>query len=192
MSDRALRDISGAAYGTNEEKRRVAEEHGLQLVRSQGEKSVYVDETNKQVIVGHRGTDPSKSKDLFADLAVGLGLEKYHPRFKRAARQEKALEREYPGYDFIITGHSLGGSVAQHTGKSKRVKKVVTFNKGSGIAEPFRRRSSKQTDYLNYGDLVSMTSLLQRGGRRKITTSKPKSWVGATLLDAHNIKHHKV
>ena len=167
MSHQVYKDISGAAYGTDEEKRRVAEEHGLQLVRSQGEKSVYVDETNKRVIVGHRGTDPKKKKDLFADLAIGLGLEEYHPRFIRAARQERELEAQYPGYDVVVTGHSLGGSLAQYTGKkSKRVTEIVTFNKGSGIKEPWRRRSSKQTDYVNVFDPVSMTSLLQRGGKQ--------------------------
>jgi hypothetical protein len=167
MSNQVYKDISGAAYGTDEEKRRVAEEHGLQLVRSQGEKSVFVDEARKEVIVSHRGT--AKAKDITADLALAFGMEYAHPRFIRAMRQEKELERQYPGYDFVVTGHSLGGSLAQFVGGSKRVKKVVTFNKGSGLYEPMSKRRGKQTDYMNRYDPVSFTAQFQRGGKKVVS-----------------------
>lgn len=158
-----LRDISGAAYGTLQERENFAKEHGLELVSNRGEEAAYKFEKRKRIYVVHRGTQ--KAKDLSADLAVLTGLEKYHPRFQRAEKSQKKLEEENPGYEFVTVGHSLGGSIAQYTGKSPRVSRVVTFAKGSGLAEPFRLRASKQRDYINIYDPVSLTSQLQSGGR---------------------------
>ena len=162
--DRKLRDMSGAAYMSGKDRDALAREHNLTMVSNKGELSAYRSDKDKKVYVAHRGT--SKRKDLSADLAIGLGLEKYHPRFKRARRASAKLARENKGYEIVHTGHSLGGSLAQHAGKSdKRKGKVVTFNKGAGIGSLFRKRGKNQTDYVNKYDPVSYLSLGQKGGR---------------------------
>lgn len=159
------RDLSNAAYGSAEERKKVAEKHGMKVIHNTHEAAAYKHEKHKKIYVAHRGT--AHKRDLSADAAILFGLEKYHPRFKRAKRLQHKLEKENPGYKFVTTGHSLGGALAQHAGKSKRVKKVVTFNKGSGLVEPFRVRARKQTDYTNVFDPVSLTSQFQRGGKIK-------------------------
>jgi hypothetical protein len=165
MSDLLLKDISGKAYGSSAERQAYADEHGLKLVQNKGEMQAYKDEENKRIYVAHRGT--SKKKDISADIALFFGQERSHPRFKRARKMEADLEHQYPGYDFVVTGHSLGGTLAQASAGRKRVKSVTTFNKGSGIVDLLRPRSSKQTDYVNVYDPVSALSLRQKGGKQK-------------------------
>jgi hypothetical protein len=134
------------------------------MVTNKGELSAYRSDRDKKVYVAHRGT--KKRKDLSADLAIAFGMEKYHPRFKRARREAARIARENPGYEVVHTGHSLGGSLAQHTGKHAKGKgRVVTFNKGAGVGSLFRKRSKNQTDYVNVYDPVSALSLRQKGGK---------------------------
>ncbi len=165
MSDLILKDISGKAYGSPEERQAYADEHGLQLVQNKGEMSAYKDEASKKIYVAHRGT--KHKKDFSADVALFFGAQQSHPRFKRAKQQQAELERQYPGYEFVVTGHSLGGSLAQSSAGRKRVSKVTTFNKGSGLRDLILPRRGKQTDYVNVYDPVSALSLGQKGGKQK-------------------------
>jgi hypothetical protein len=165
MSDLLLKDISGKAYGSAAERQAYADEHGLALVQNKGEMQAYKDEASKKIYVAHRGT--AKKKDISADVALFFGAERSHPRFKRAKKMQAELERQYPGYEFVVTGHSLGGTLAQSSAHRKRVSSITTFNKGSGIMDRYRTRSRKQTDYVNVYDPVSALSLGQKGGRQK-------------------------
>jgi hypothetical protein len=133
------------------------------MIDDRGELTAYRSTKEKKIYVAHRGT--KRLGDVGADASVLVGLEKYHPRFRRAEREVKRISRENPGYAIVSTGHSLGGSIAEATGKKRG--EVVTFNKGAGVGALFQRRGKKQTDYTNVYDPVSMLSQFQRGGKLK-------------------------
>lgn len=156
-----MRDYASGAYGSKDERENLAKRRKKELILNKGETSAYRDQKNKTITVAHRGT--AKKKDLSADLAIAFGMEKYHPRFKRAKKETKKLEKENPGYKVVHTGHSLGGALAAHTSKKKG--ESVTFNKGAGLGELFRKRKKNQTDYVNRFDPVSFMSKAQRGGK---------------------------
>lgn len=158
-----LRDLSGASYMTHEDKARVAEEHGLTMVDDRGELTAYRSDSKKKIYIAHRGT--KSMRDVGADVAVALGVEGMHPRFKRAKREVVKLARENPGYRIVSTGHSLGGSLAESSGRD--VGTVITFNKGAGLGSLFRSRGIRQKDYVNVYDPVSMLTQGQRGGKLK-------------------------
>jgi hypothetical protein len=161
-----LRDISGAAYGSEAARDAIASENDMTMVTNKGELAAYKSEKGKKIYVSHRGT--KRGRDLSADAAIMFGMEKYHPRFKRAEKRVKRIREENPDYEIVHTGHSLGGSLAQYTGKkSGKDSEVVTFNKGAGAGSLFRKRGRGQTDYVNVYDPVSMLSLRQKGGNVK-------------------------
>lgn len=159
-----MREAASAAYGTADERQALAKKRKHDLILNKGETSAYRDQKNKTITIAHRGT--AKKKDLSADLAIAFGAEKYHPRFKRAQRETKRIEKENKGYKIVHTGHSLGGALAAHTSKKKG--ESVTFNKGAGLGELIRKRKKHQTDYVNMFDPVSFLSKAQRGGKVKV------------------------
>ena len=94
---------------------------------------------------------------LGSDLKLALGLENYDKRFQEAKHLTKLVEDKYD-QPANIFGHSLGGSLAEKSGAAG---KITTYNKGSGILDIGKTIPSRQTDYRNKNDIVSLLSLTQ-------------------------------
>lgn len=79
------------------------------------------------VVVAFKGTTPSQVSDLVADLKIGTGM---NTSYYSAAEQYVARYADAPGV--VVTGHSLGGAIAQTVGNRRRIP-FVSFN-APGVA----------------------------------------------------------
>lgn len=90
-------------------------------------------ETN-QTVIAHRGTKPTDMKDLKNDFLIATGMfnKKTSSRIRNAGKIAKGAEEKY-GSNISNVGHSLGGTMAQKTGRKLRAEnsKVVGYNPGS-------------------------------------------------------------
>jgi len=78
--------------------------------------AVVEDEATSQLIVINKGTDPSSIHDITADLGMGMmGAPTQWPEAAATMRWalDYAEKKDIPTSDISITGHSLGGALAQ-------------------------------------------------------------------------------
>ena len=81
----------------------------------------------RKTVVAFKGTTPSETRDLQADLALGVGINTdYFADAETFVQQHANVE------GLVATGHSLGGAVAQVVGNRRRIP-FVTFN-APGVA----------------------------------------------------------
>ena len=87
---------------------------GFDMDRSESnsKRGVFVNNDTKEVIISHRGTDPSMAANLTTDAAIALGVEGFTRRYKNARDRDAETIAKYPDHKVSLTGHSLGGAVA--------------------------------------------------------------------------------
>lgn len=115
--------------------------------------AVYSSPKAKPVIT-FRGTQGSEFdvRDIMTDVdprGVGYG------QFENNLQQLGAIASKYPGA--VVTGHSLGGALAQRYASQFGAGEVITFNSpgiDSQSASQFKK--GKVTHYVSDGDLVSL------------------------------------
>ena len=110
--------------------------------------SVFVDNSNKEVVITYRGTD-SPLDILYPDIQIGLNFTNSQTR--PAIELYDEVEKAYAGYKIVLTGHSLGGALAQHVATTKGAY-AITFN-APGIKIPIGN-NSHITNYVNMNDPI--------------------------------------
>lgn len=83
----------------------------MKLHQSMKNYIVMYDRTKQLVVIAFRGT--KELEDLLPDVSVALMLESMSPRFQDALRIVRSAQSFFgPDTQIVLTGHSLGGSLA--------------------------------------------------------------------------------
>jgi len=93
--------------------------------------SSYINEKNKEIIIAHRGTEPSDTGDLVSDLQLALNFvpNQYSDAitFVNTIKGYTKVGGIFEGYTKAHTGHSLGGVLAQLSAATFE-EKAATFD----------------------------------------------------------------
>jgi len=96
-------------------------------------------ESKSNVIIAFRGT--VTKQDVKTDLALAAGALKTTNRYKRdLAFTKKIMDKAK--VPVILTGHSLGGSIATEIGRSLKLRAFV-YNPGASVKEKIRGKIDK-------------------------------------------------
>lgn len=117
------------------------------LVYGDPETCIY--QKNDRVIIAFRGT--SEPKDLYDDSLIVQG--KIYPRAEEAIIYVRELQRLNPSIEIELTGHSLGGGIAQITGSRLNLRSC-TFNAAAPPTMPVLN-SGNSVNYHIMFDVVS-------------------------------------
>lgn len=112
----------------------------------------------KNIIIAYRGTDSFKNYDGQND--IDMAKSKIPVQASAAIKIYDRVKREHPNADIVVTGHSLGGSLAEIV-SGIRGNLAVTFN-AYGIRDMFREKNvlkeNNVVNYVNEYDAVSMVN----------------------------------
>ena len=108
------------------------------------------------IIIAYRGTE--SGQDLRNDVAMAKS--KIPAQATDAIRIYDKVKREHPNANITVTGHSLGGSLAEIV-SGIRGNLAVTFN-AYGVGDMFKNKNALKEDnvvnYVNEYDAVSMVN----------------------------------
>ena len=163
----------------------------------------YKHNTENHHIIAHRGTDlhaDTAKRDLKTDLKILLGqgshTKLFNDRAKKTEDIVKKLKEQDPETKIHLTGHSLGGTTAQHAlVKSKVVRdntdSLDTFNAGTsplqqkGLAKSnpaYKVIADKATHHRIGGDEISANAKTSLIGKTKNYKTNAKPSIARAVL----------
>lgn len=163
--------LSDVAYKTGGNRSRevylrktVGDEYKIDRELSNKNHSVIHD--GNKTYVSFRGT--ANASDIATDAALAFGAENKTKRFRDSQNLLDSVIKKYGRENLVLTGHSLGGSIASTLGRKNDIEAHV-FNPGSSI-NSVRSELSKQilgddrtTKVYNYSTGSDPISWLARG-----------------------------
>jgi len=134
---------------------------------SNGRVKVYHDPNSGKTVVAHRGS--TNLQDWKENFNYAVGIKRKGKAYKKSAATQSAAEAKYGTGQLETIGHSKGAYHAQQLGKNGQY--VQTVNKPVNWAERHKVIGSKQTDYKNSRDPVSMLRGMQKGNAAVVQKS---------------------
>jgi hypothetical protein len=190
---------SDVAYGSTKERKKKMQELGIsdaKYLKQHSDRHTAVFEKNGKIIVAARGTEIKRGwrdrlEDLGSDLLVGMGMQQLGTRYKNLKSQTDALAEQYGKDNIIMTGHSLGGTLADSVAKASGYEAHV-FNPGSSPAQmaagskmgAFKQRQTHDVHtYHATGDVISTSSKGSMRTRQNLHQFDKKKGIGAHSLE---------
>ena len=152
------------------------------------------------VVISFRGTDDYK--DLFENDFLQMGRNKLPNQYVDAINYYNEIQKTFPSFKIVFTGHSLGGSLAQLMGNLTG-NETVTFNAygvGNLLNGNINYENSKNIrNYGNINDLVFMMNFDNQLGHTQVINSSfdddfylTKGYNGSYPQGGHDLVHHKI
>ena len=117
---------------------------------------------------------------VYTDPSLALGKLKNTARYKEAENVLKLAKQKYHPVDTVLTGHSLGGSIASYIGSGND--KIYSLNKGATIGQSTR---NNENAYRVQGDWVSGLA-----SNKNLTTLSNNS-IFVDPYNSHSVDHIK-
>jgi len=177
-----LYDTLKSSYGDKKARQQLANAgYKYDSMLSNHNQQVWYNPNDKKLLYNIAGTH--NIKDWGTDLYLALGKLKDTNRYKEAKQTLENAKLKY-GNDITtnITGHSLGGAIAQYVGDKND--KVYTLNKGATIGQKTR---NNETAFRTSGDAVRV---LSSNANRMTTLENRNRATGLLPLDT--LKSHHV
>ena len=141
---------------------------------------VYYNKRTRQMVYNVSGTH--NLKDWATDFYLLKGKVKDTNRYKQAERNLQRAKDKYKPRETAVSGHSLGGTIAQ--GIKKNGDKESDYNAGYTFFQKSRSNHGESNHLRTGGDIVSALS----GNSKNIKTIKSKSWNPLTNHAVENLK----
>lgn len=181
-----LYDALKSSYGDKRSKEQLRNAgFNYDSMLSNHNQQVWFNPNSKKLLYNVAGTH--NLSDWGTDLWLALGGLKNTDRYKEASKILDEAKRKY-GYDVqtSITGHSLGGSIAQYiAGKND---KVYTLDKGATIGQKTR---SNENAYRTTGDLVSALNANSTRMKTLKNNTLPTGSLASDIYNAHDVNNIK-
>ena len=109
------------------------------------------------LVISIRGTVPTNYQDLVSDIGILSADTAFNTT--RLSAHKKIIDEiidKYPGYKLILSGHSLGGYLAEQLAETYPDAQGVVFNPGTSLSKS--NLSTPQSNVIGYrtrGDPVS-------------------------------------
>ena len=149
-----LYDSLKSSYGDKKATNKIINDgYKLDSMLSSHNQKVFYNPTTKKLLYNIAGTH--NLTDWGTDFYLGIGKLKETNRYKEADNVLKKAKLKY-GNDIstTITGHSLGGTIAQ--GISKKDDKLFSLDAGYTIGQKTRNKGHNKTNLRTSGDIVSI------------------------------------
>lgn len=154
----------------------------------------FFDKDRQKAVVAYRGTRLDDPGDLFTDLSIYFGVQRFTPRFDDALKTAKRARKMFGDGNVELTGHSLGGSQALYA-TSKTGIPSHAFNPGKGYHKPnmleaydnVAGRLNPAFDRLNRDNATVYTTGLDPISFNSIKSPAELQLVRPTQLDVHGI-----
>jgi hypothetical protein len=178
IDEEHLKDILTASYQPQREAEATLAKRGYKYDTelSNMENKVFFNPDTQQSHIAYRGS--VRAKDWVGNIKLGLGFE--DPDIENRVSLAGKVKEKY-GTAPTTYGHSRGSLVAEKAG-DKYGGKTYTYNKAALPEDIFKKIRPEQTDYRKGGDVVSVLSIGQKGGKR-ITRKDPN--IFPNFLTAH-------
>lgn len=168
IDEEHLKDILTASYQPQREAEKTLAKRGYvyDYELSNMENKVFFNPDTKQSHIAYRGS--TRVKDWVGNVKLGLGFE--DKDIEQRVNLAGKVKEKY-GTSPSTYGHSRGSVAAEKAGE-KYGGKTYTYNKAAIPTDVFKTIRPEQTDIRKEGDIVSVLSIKQKGGKQ--ITVKPK------------------